>query len=88
MDGGLIGRVAADLMDSLEEDVENGLLPDDTELLEVAVVVIVESKSDGENGATRSRVKFSTDLRYRQIGLMFEGMECAKGDLGPDGDDQ
>ena len=83
MNDGLIGRVAAELMDSLEQDVTSGEIPADSELLEVAVVVLVSSPSDGERGTTRSRVKFSTDLRYRQIGLMVEGMECAKGDLGP-----
>ena len=83
MDGGLIGEVAASLMDALEEDVASGELPGDAELLEVAVVVMLNSPGDGPGGATRSRVKFSTDLRYRQLGLMVEAMECAKGDFGP-----
>jgi hypothetical protein len=64
LDTSKIGQVAAELMELLPEE-------SDGEIIEVGIVVVVD---DGEG--TYTRIKSSSDLYYRQLGIFQAAISC------------
>ncbi len=80
IDTQLLGQTAAKCMDSLEG--VGGL--DEGRLTAVAIIVICE---DAEGGQTFTRTYMSDTHYYKQLGIIYAGLECLQDGTRFDPDD-
>lgn len=69
----LVGTTAAELMDSLPEDLEG-------EIVAVGLVVVVDVQDDDE---TYTRIKCSSERMFEQLGLFTAALDVVRSGYDP-----
>lgn len=83
MDMTLLGETTAKMMDAIER---NPRFDEDTSLLAIGIVVILEGKDSDGDPMTFTRTFCSEDYHYRQVGVFEAGLETIKDGSLPDED--